>query len=75
MKKILFFLLVSLPFLCFAQVETSTDFTYEVGKPYKVVDAPLKQYFPLKQRSAASAAAGPLPVPDGFSAVPGLLKS
>jgi len=45
MRKIIIFILISIPFLCLAQTETSNDFTYKVGKPYKVIDASSKNYF------------------------------
>ena len=44
-KKIYLLLLLCLPLLANAQVKTSTDFSVDVGRPYLVVDAPLKEYF------------------------------
>jgi len=45
MRKIIISILISIPFLSFAQIETSKDFTYKVGTPYRVIDAPSKNYF------------------------------
>jgi hypothetical protein len=45
MKKVIILLIAALPFLGTAQVKMSEDFNVDVGRPYLVVDAPLKEYF------------------------------
>ncbi|MBL4624218.1 MAG: hypothetical protein JKY42_03625 [Flavobacteriales bacterium] len=45
MKSNLLLLALLLPMSILAQVKTSKDFNIDVGKPYPVVDAPIKEYF------------------------------
>lgn len=45
MKKVLLILSILLPVLAFSQLKLSDDFSVSTGTPYKVVDAPSKQYF------------------------------
>ncbi|MBT6438760.1 MAG: hypothetical protein HOK72_03570, partial [Flavobacteriales bacterium] len=45
MKKVIILLIAALPFLGTAQVKMSKDFNVDVGKPYLVVDAGVKEYF------------------------------
>jgi hypothetical protein len=44
-KSLLVFLFYSFIAVTYAQVSVSNDFSYAVGKPYRVVDAPKKYYF------------------------------
>ena len=45
MKNLLILLIPALPFFGTAQVKTSADFSVDAGRPYLVVDAPIKEYF------------------------------
>ncbi|MCD4835145.1 MAG: hypothetical protein K8R31_15205 [Bacteroidales bacterium] len=45
MRNILLSVILSLPFLLNAQVETSKDFSYKISKPYQVIDGKRKVYF------------------------------
>ena len=45
MKKIILMFVALLPVFAFGQLKLSDDFTVSTGTPYKVVDAPDKQYF------------------------------